>query len=76
MQASQVFTIILLAISCNLNNVGVGIAYGARGIGIPIASNILIALITARAPDFVSFSAKESSNSCLPRLALSWGPCC
>ncbi len=47
MQASQVLTILLLAISCNLDNVGVGIAYGARGIGIPLASNFLIALITA-----------------------------
>ncbi len=47
MQASQVLTVFLLAISCNLDNVGVGIAYGARGIGIPLASNFLIALITA-----------------------------
>ena len=47
MQTSQVLTILLLAISCNLDNVGVGIAYGARGIGIPLASNLLIAVITA-----------------------------
>ena len=47
MQASHLLTIFLLAISCNLDNVGVGIAYGARGIGIPLASNLLIALITA-----------------------------
>ena len=31
MTASQLVTIFLLAISCNLDNVGVGIAYGARG---------------------------------------------
>lgn len=37
----------MLAISCNLDNVGVGLAYGARGIGIPLASNLLIALVTA-----------------------------
>lgn len=43
----HLLTILLLAISCNLDNVGVGIAYGARGIGIPLASNLLIALITA-----------------------------
>lgn len=47
MQTSQLVAIFLLAISCNLDNVGVGIAYGARGIGIPLASNFLIALITA-----------------------------
>jgi putative sporulation protein YtaF len=47
MQAYHFLTILLLAISCNLDNVGVGISYGARGIGIPLASNLLIALITA-----------------------------
>ena len=47
MQISHLLTILLLAISCNLDNVGVGIAYGARGIGIPLASNLLIALVTA-----------------------------
>ena len=47
MHLSQLLTILLLALSCNLDNVGVGIAYGARGIGIPLASNLLIALVTA-----------------------------
>ncbi|MFI5331779.1 MAG: sporulation membrane protein YtaF [Desulfobaccales bacterium] len=47
MPLSHLLTILLLALSCNLDNVGVGIAYGARGIGIPLASNLLIALITA-----------------------------
>jgi putative sporulation protein YtaF len=47
MHISHLVTILMLAISCNLDNVGVGIAYGARGIGIPLPSNLLIALITA-----------------------------
>lgn len=47
MHLSQLLTILLLALSCNLDNVGVGIAYGARGVGIPLASNLLIALVTA-----------------------------
>jgi putative sporulation protein YtaF len=47
MHISHLLTILLLAVSCNLDNVGVGIAYGARGIGIPLASNLLIALVTA-----------------------------
>jgi putative sporulation protein YtaF len=47
MQASHLITILLLAVSCNLDNVGVGIAYGARGGGIPLTSNLMIALITA-----------------------------
>jgi putative sporulation protein YtaF len=47
MPTVHLLTILLLAISCNLDNVGVGLAYGARGIGIPLASNLLIALVTA-----------------------------
>lgn len=47
MQTANFLAILLLAISCNMDNVGVGLAYGARGIGIPLASNLLIALITA-----------------------------
>ncbi|MGC8491907.1 MAG: sporulation membrane protein YtaF [Syntrophobacteraceae bacterium] len=38
--------ILLMAVSCNLDNVGIGIAYGARGISIPFGSNLLIAAIT------------------------------
>jgi putative sporulation protein YtaF len=47
MQTSQLVAIVVLAISCNLDNVGVGLAYGTRGIGIPLTSNLLIALVTA-----------------------------
>jgi len=37
----------LIALSCNLDNVGVGIAYGARGIRLPLGINLFIALFTA-----------------------------
>ncbi len=47
MPSVHLLTILLLALSCNLDNIGVGLAYGARGIGIPLTSNLLIALITA-----------------------------
>ncbi len=47
MHFPQLLAILLLALSCNLDNVGVGIAYGARGIGIPLVSNLMIALVTA-----------------------------
>jgi len=47
MYDSQLLIALLLAISCNLDNVGVGITYGAREINIPLASNLLIAFITA-----------------------------
>ncbi|MGC8603900.1 MAG: sporulation membrane protein YtaF [Desulfomonilaceae bacterium] len=39
-------TIFLLALSSNLDNVGVGTSYGVRGINIPFGSNLLIAFIT------------------------------
>ncbi len=38
--------IILMSISCNLDNIGIGMAYGARKISIPFSSNLLIAVIT------------------------------
>jgi putative sporulation protein YtaF len=47
MHTTQLVTIGLLAISCNLDNIGVGLAYGARGIGIPLVSNLMIAMLTA-----------------------------
>jgi putative sporulation protein YtaF len=43
----QFLSILLLAVSSNLDNVGVGTAYGVRKIRIPFSSNILIALITS-----------------------------
>ncbi len=42
----HIVSILLLALSSNLDNVGVGISYGARKINIPFYSNLLIALIT------------------------------
>lgn len=38
---------ILLAVSSNIDNIGVGISYGARKITIPFASNLIIAVLTS-----------------------------
>ena len=43
----HILTIFLLALSSNLDNIGVGTSYGARGINIPFSSNLLIAVITS-----------------------------
>lgn len=59
MQTVQFLTILMLAISCNMDNIGVGLAYGARGIGIPLASNLLIALITAAGTGFCIVSGQQ-----------------
>jgi putative sporulation protein YtaF len=47
MAGMTVLTAFLIALSCNLDNVGVGISYGARGIRLPFHTNLYIALLTA-----------------------------
>jgi putative sporulation protein YtaF len=44
---STSLTAFLIALSCNLDNVGVGISYGTRRIRLPLATNLYIALLTA-----------------------------
>ena len=40
-----IFLLVLIGISANLDNLGVGIAYGVRRINIPPLSNLIIAVI-------------------------------
>ncbi len=47
MSYSPVLSAIMLALASNLDNVGVGVAYGIRKTRVPLASNLLIAAITA-----------------------------
>jgi putative sporulation protein YtaF len=44
---TSIMPILLIAVSSNLDNIGVGTSYGVRKINIPIASNLLIAAVTA-----------------------------
>lgn len=46
MQKTNLMLILLLALSANLDNIVVGISYGARNIRIPFAVYILIAFVT------------------------------
>ncbi len=46
MNRSYWLTALLLSLSSNLDNVGVGVAYGIRRIRVPFSSNLIIALIT------------------------------
>ena len=46
MYGSHLLVIILLAISSNLDNVGIAAAYGTRKVAIPFNSNVLIAIVT------------------------------
>ena len=43
----RILTILILALSSNLDNLGVGLAYGTRKIKLPFSSNLLIAVITS-----------------------------
>ncbi len=47
MLPEHLLTILLIAISSNLDNIGIGISYGIRKINIPFSSNLLIAVITS-----------------------------
>jgi putative sporulation protein YtaF len=47
MPVLHLVAILLLAVSSNLDNVGVGVSYGIRKINIPITSNLLIAVVTS-----------------------------
>jgi putative sporulation protein YtaF len=42
----NVIIILLLALSCNLDNIAIGISYGVRNIQLPWLSNLLIAFLT------------------------------
>ncbi|MGC9194577.1 MAG: sporulation membrane protein YtaF [Syntrophobacteraceae bacterium] len=66
---AEISFILLMAISSNLDNVGVGIAYGARRISIPFASNLLIAAITTIGT-FLSVAFGKSMSAFLkPQIA-------
>ena len=47
MAGMPLLTPLLIALSCNLDNVGVGLSYGTRGIRLPVVTNLYIALLTA-----------------------------
>jgi putative sporulation protein YtaF len=47
MQMLHLATILLLSLSSNLDNIGVGVSYGVRKINIPFTSNLLIASVTS-----------------------------
>ena len=46
-QTMHLLTILLIAISSNLDNIGVGTSYGIRKINIPFTSNLLIAVVSS-----------------------------
>jgi putative sporulation protein YtaF len=47
MHTLHLLTILVLAVSSNLDNIGVGLSYGIRNINIPFPSNLLIAVVSS-----------------------------
>ena len=62
MVLSTAFAAFLIALSCNLDNAGVGISYGTRRIRLPLATNFYIALLTS----FGAYLAMVAGQQALP----------
>ncbi len=62
-------SILLLAISSNLDNVGVGLSYGTRKISIPFLSNLFIALITGTGTWLSMMVGAQITNVISPQAA-------
>lgn len=60
---------LLLALSSNLDNVGVGVAYGIRRVCVPFASNLVIALITGISSLAAMLAGKTIGSYLEPRVA-------
>ncbi len=46
MRSLDLLAILMLSLSSNTDNIGVGVAYGVRGVDVPFTSNFLIAVVT------------------------------
>jgi putative sporulation protein YtaF len=64
MPNQQFLSIALIAVSSNLDNLGVGISYAFRKIRVPIASNILIGAVTASGT-FISIYFGNLIHQCI-----------
>lgn len=52
----HILSIVILGIAANLDNLGIGLAYGIRKIKIPLISNLIIALLSGIATLITSFA--------------------
>jgi putative sporulation protein YtaF len=60
---------LLLSLSSNLDNVGVGVAYGIRKIRVPFSSNLVIALITGTGTLAAMLAGQTIGRFLQPRIA-------
>jgi putative sporulation protein YtaF len=69
----QILAVFLLALSSNLDNVGVGTSYGTREINIPFGSNLLIAVITTTGTYLSMTAGNVISNFVSPNISSALG---
>ncbi len=65
MQMLHLATILLLSLSSNLDNIGVGVSYGIRKVNIPFTSNLLIAVVTRGGGKAQRESMKRGKLRCI-----------
>ncbi len=64
---------VLIGIAGNLDNLGVGVAYGVRKIGIPFRSNLFIALMAALGTFVVAYAGLGIGHELAPAIANMFG---
>ncbi|MGB8885378.1 MAG: sporulation membrane protein YtaF [Candidatus Korobacteraceae bacterium] len=69
MNWATLLPVLLLALSSNGDNIGVGVAYGVRRINVPLASNFIIALITGAGTLISMLLGQTIGNTMQPKLA-------
>ena len=69
MQSANLTAIILLALSANLDNIVVGVSYGARNIRVPFAVYLLITMITGGGTLLSMLAGEKIHNFLNPGLA-------
>lgn len=74
--AQWMFAAIAIGIAGNLDNLGVGIAYGARRIGIPALPNLFIALVAALGTLLLGYAGSSIGHALSPQVANILGAVC
>ena len=64
-----ILTALLIGLAGNLDNLGVGVAYGARRIGVPASSNLLIALVAALGSAVLGYAGSGLGHALNPAAA-------
>lgn len=74
--ANWILPAVLIGIAGNLDNLGVGVAYGARSIGIPALPNLFIALVAALGAFLMGYAGFGIGVALSPEVANVTGALC